>query len=233
VHAAVLFDLDGTLVDHQAAARMAVLAWTRSRAADVTMPDDELTAEWMRLEQIHFTDYLARRVSYEEQRRLRLGGYLRFLGQPPPADESLDELFGEYRDHYERAWTAYDDVMPTLVALTRRGLTIGVLTNGEEAQQRMKLANVGLLPHFQHVIASSMLSASKPHVAAFEEACTRAGHPPHEVIYVGDNLETDALAATTAGLAGVWLNRLQAPDPKSAVPSITGLDGLIDLLDGV
>lgn len=95
----------------------------------------------------------------------------------------------------------------------------------------MKLANVGLLPHFEHVMVSSTLSASKPHIAAFKEACQRTGHFPHEVIYVGDNLETDALAATTAGLVGVWLDRLNAPASKRRVHSIVSLEGLIDLLD--
>lgn len=229
---AVLFDLDGTLVDHEAACRAAVLTWTKARSARAARPDADMTAEWLRLEEVHFAGYLARDITFEEQRRRRLRDYLSFLGEAPQLDEALDALFGDYLRHYERSWTAYDDAGPALAELKRRGLTLGVLTNGQEAQQRAKLDAVGLLDNFDHVIASSTLSAPKPAVAAFHEACQRVGRDPHDVLSVGDNLRTDALAATAAGLAGVWLNRLQQPaaEPAHSIGSLAEVSHIVDHL---
>jgi putative hydrolase of the HAD superfamily len=112
------------------------------------------------------------------------------------------------------------------------GLTLGVLTNGQEAQQRAKLDPVGLLDILDYVIASSTLSASKPAAGAFHEACQRVGHEPQNVLYVGDNLRTDALAATSAGLTGIWLNRLQQPaaEPAHSIGSLTEVIHMADRL---
>lgn len=233
MYSAVLFDLDGTLVDHEAAGRTAVLAWTRGRPASSARSEDELVAEWLRLENLHFADYLAREITFDEQRRRRLREYLSFLGEAPEPDDTLDVLFADYLDHYEKAWTAYEDAEPALANLKARGLTLGVLTNGQEAQQQAKLAAVGLLDAFDQVIASSTLSASKPAVAAFDEACQRIGHAPDEVLYVGDNLRTDALAATAAGLLGVWLNRAGEQPPEDLPYSVVSLRGIGRLLDGL
>lgn len=229
--AAVLFDLDGTLVDHEGACRAAVLAWTKRRSARAAHPDADITAEWLRLEEVHFAGYLARDITFEEQRRRRLRDYLSFLGEATQSDEALDKLFQDYLRHYERSWTAYDDAGPALAELKKRGLTLGVLTNGQEAQQRAKLDAVGLLDNFDHVIASSTLSASKPAVAAFHEACQRIGHDPQGVLYVGDNLRTDALAATAAGLAGIWLNRLQQQPAAEPTHSIGSLAEVVQVVD--
>lgn len=111
---AVLFDLDGTLVDHEAACRAAVLAWTKARSVRAAHPDADMTAEWLRLEEVHFAGYLARDITFEEQRRRRLRDYLCFLGEATQLDEALDALFEEYLRHYERSWTAYDDAGPAI-----------------------------------------------------------------------------------------------------------------------
>lgn len=223
---AVLFDLDGTLVDHVTAGRTAVLAWVANQVPDHQRTEEQLTAEWLRLEREHFDAYLSRRLSFQEQRRARLREFLTFLEHPPCPDEELDVHFSRYLNHYEQAWTAYKDAAPAVSRLKRDGISVGVLTNGDEAQQRAKLAAVDLLTSFDCVIASSTLTAPKPAAAAFAEACARLGRPPHEVIYVGDNLHTDALAAAAAGLVGVWLNRQNQPDANPRICTIRTLDDL-------
>ena len=223
---AVLFDLDGTLVDHVSAGRKAVLRWVASQVPDHQRTEEQLTGEWLRLEREHFDSYLSRRLSFQEQRRARLRGFLMFLEHPQCADEELDLRFSRYLNYYEQAWTAYDDAVPAVATLKLDGITVGVLTNGDETQQRAKLAAVGLLASFDCVIASSTLTTAKPAAAAFAEACARLGRPAHEVIYVGDSLHTDAAAAAAAGLVGVWLNRQNAPDPE---PPIRMIRTLVDL----
>jgi putative hydrolase of the HAD superfamily len=49
--------------------------------------------------------------------------------------------------------------------------------------------------------------------------------PSRAAVYVGDQLVADALAATAAGLRGIWLNRT-----GKAVPSgVEAIDNLTDL----
>ncbi len=141
---AVLFDLDGTLLDHEAAAQTAVVAWAAGQAHDHPHSNEALVAEWLRLEQQHFAAYLAGALTFQEQRRARLTGLLAFLGRAALPQHELDLLFQRYLGHYEGAWRAYDDAVPALDELAQAGVTVGVLTNGQDAQQQAKLRAVGM-----------------------------------------------------------------------------------------
>jgi len=52
--------------------------------------------------------------------------------------------------------------------------------------------------------------------------------PPHAAVYNGDQFEVDALAATAAGLLGIWLNRAgdRVPLRVEAVDNLTDLPSL-------
>ncbi|WP_166136393.1 HAD family hydrolase [Nocardioides ochotonae] len=226
----VLFDLDGTLVDHRAAADAAVAEWVTQHGGRRESGDDALAAEWVRLEALHFAAYLRGEATFQEQRRSRIAQFLAFLGRPVPDTGAVDRLFESYLELYEAAWVAYDDVVPALDLLAESGVALGVLTNGDEAQQRAKLRAVGLLDRFDCVVASSSLPAAKPDAAAFAGACERLGISPGSVSYVGDTLRTDALAATQAGLRGVWLNRLAEDphvQPEATISSLLEIEAIL------
>lgn len=227
---AVLFDLDGTLIDQDGATQAAVVAWASDLTSCHGHTDQVLADHWLTLEKEHFARYLDGSATFEEQRRARLGGFLEFLGQAARPEQEHDSMFSTYLQHYETSWCAYDDVAPALTALRRAGTAVGVLTNSQEEQQRAKLAAVHLLTEFDCVVASSTLTAAKPAPEAFIETCRRLGRLPSEVIYVGDNLRTDALAATAAGLRGIWLNRRDAEADVASCETLTSLRDLPGLL---
>ena len=70
---------------------------------------------------------------------------------------------------------------------------------------------------------------AKPDPRAFELACVHFGVPARAAVYIGDWLEVDALAATAAGLRGIWLNRTgdAVPPRVQAVDNLTDLPGLL------
>jgi putative hydrolase of the HAD superfamily len=224
--AAVLFDVDGTLVDHDRAASTALV-----RALDATAtqadPSDAVRC-WQQLESVAMGRYLAGELTFTEQRRLRATGFAERFGLGTWDDVQADAWFAGYLGHYEDAWQTYDDVGPALAALATRypDLTLGVLTNGDAEQQRRKLRRTDLAGMFDLVIASSEAGVAKPDPAIFRQACARLGLAPTLVAYVGDRLTTDAAAATDAGLHGIWLNRTGDPTPTH-LPTITTLVDLV------
>lgn len=237
----ILFDLDGTLVDHRGAVFAAIDRIARE-APRATAPPEELAALWWALEARHMREYLAGECSFAEHHRRRARSFLPSLGEPVPADPAetapLDAWIAErYLPAFEEAWRCYPDVRPCLDALRRLpdGPRLAVLTNGDPAQQRAKLARFGLLGHFEAVLTPSDLGAAKP--AAYAAACARLGVAPERAVNVGDVLESDVHAAARAGLTGVWLDRgidfvTGAPSPTAgpAVPRIDRLTALPDLL---
>ncbi len=222
---AVGFDLDDPLFDHRGAASAAIAAlldehgWAYQGAT-------ELGAEWRRVEQLHFAGYIAGNLTLIEQRRERLRDFLA-LAEVEVRDAELDELFDEYLAHYANSWVAFPDVRPTLDALHGSGFRLAVLTSGLQRQQEAKLTSLGFLDFFDAVLAIGTLSAPKPDPRAFLELTSALGCPPHEVLYVGDDPHWDAIAATSAGLQGVWLNRDGRDGPDGIGTEVRTLNSLV------
>jgi putative hydrolase of the HAD superfamily len=197
----VLFDLDGTLVDHESAADAGLRAWLPTLGM---APTAEVIARWAAVQEPHLAAWRAGEITYPEQRRRRLRDFLLTDG----ADAALDDIFAGYLAHYEKAWRAYDDVDGALTLTTRAGLLTAVLTNGSREQQQRKLARTGLGGRVGPVFTVDDLGVAKPHADAFRKVCARWGLAPGEVLSVGDDHALDVLAARAAGLRAAHLDRL-------------------------
>jgi HAD superfamily hydrolase (TIGR01549 family) len=236
----VLFDLDGTLVDHRGAVLVAIGQIVQN-AENATLTAEQLVERWWLLERRHMRDYLSGACSFAEQRRRRLREFLPVLGEPVPDDAGLDAWFADrYLAAFEAAWRCYPDVLPCLDALC--GLPSGprraVLTNGDPGQQRAKLARFGLLDYFEAVLTPTELGAAKPDPAAFTAACRQLRVDAERTLNVGDWFEGDVAAAVQAGVPGIWLDRGVDPttgQPTEAVPDPTlmRIERLTDLIEHV
>lgn len=231
---AVLLDLDDTLVDHEGAARGAVLALVAAHGP-AGEPDD-LVRRWSDLTDLHYPRYQRRELSLDEHRRVRIRA---FVERADLTDEQADGLFATYQRAYRERWRAHDDAAPTLVALRAAGVPLAVLTNGEQDIQTAKLRATGLLDLVDVVAASSHLPAAKPDPRAFTATADLLGVAVADTVMVGDSLENDVAGALGAGAAAVHLDRSGAGFPPGSspdlaavprIPTLTALAGL--LVDG-
>jgi putative hydrolase of the HAD superfamily len=234
---AVLFDLDGTLMDHEAARtaglRMHLGDWLPDLNADELA---RLEMEWQRLEALHYDEYTRGECTFVEQRRRRVQGMHTALEREPLDEPAADAWFGFYLRHYRAAWGAFDDVLPALTALATAypAVALGVVTNGEGEPQRAKLATIGVGDRFPVVVASGEEGVAKPDAEIFVRACERLGVELEQTAHVGDRLDLDAEAATAAGLHGVWLDRLGAgpsPDHVRRIATLHELPVLLSLIN--
>jgi putative hydrolase of the HAD superfamily len=223
---AVLFDLDGTLMDHDAAREAGLRAhledWLPgTEAAEL----ERLAAEWRRLEARHYDEYARGDCSFSEQRRRRVAGMHAVLEREPAQELAADDWFAAYLSHYRRRWRAFEDAAPALSALAAAHpqARLGVVTNGEGEPQRAKLAAIGLEDRFEVVVASGEEGVAKPRAEIFELACERLGARAGQAAHVGDRLDLDAEGAAAAGLRGVWLDRVGQERGPGHVARITTL----------
>ena len=216
----VLFDLDGTLGDHDGSVSAALAAWLPSLGVPYR-PD--VHALWAELAERHLAAWRRREIDYAEQRRRRLRDFLPAVGVTVPEAE-LDRVFGGFLAHYETSYLAYDDAAAALAAVASAGLAVAVLTNGAAGQQRGKLARMGMAG-IGPVFTPDDLGVAKPDPAAFTRACARWGRAPGSVLSVGDNHGFDVLAARAAGLRAVHLDRygLGPHDEPHRIVSLAGL----------
>ena len=231
----LLFDLDGTLVDHDTAAAVALDQALQALPDPRHVDNAHARRRWKQLEEEAMERYLSGELTFTEQRRLRVTSFAAELEMGTWDAPRADAWFAGYLHHYESAWCAYPDVRPMLKTLTEhhRHVRLGVLTNGEADQQRKKLIRVGLAADLPEVIASSEAAAAKPDPEIFHKGCARLRLAPTEVAYVGDRLHTDAIAATNAGLHGIWLNRdgESAPTGPTVIRTLQNLPALLTKLD--
>lgn len=76
----MIFDLDGTLIDHVGSVTTALEQWLPELGASLT---DKLSAAWFEAEDKHFPAWRSREVTFAEQRRRR-PGCSTGLGTSPP-----------------------------------------------------------------------------------------------------------------------------------------------------
>jgi putative hydrolase of the HAD superfamily len=227
--AAILFDLDGTLMDDNRAVEAGVNSVHSAYGDTLGMSFPDLAVRWRELLNEHYARYLAGEISMQEQRRQRVMGLFGHsnIGISP---EAADEVFALYEGSYRGSWAAFADVVPTLSALN--GCTLAVLTNGEISQQTEKLGAAGLAGYFCNLFASSEIGFAKPSAKAFLHACGRLQLDPQRCAYVGDELDTDAYGSASAGLMSVWLNRRKSKHtPSSEIRVIHTLSELPALIE--
>ena len=108
-----------------------------------------------------------------------------------------------------------------------------LLTNGSPDLQNTKLTiTPELVPYFDEIVISGDFGRGKPDPTIFEHALERMGLNKDEAIMVGDNLMTDVLGASRAGIKTVWINR-HDKERNEVVPTyeITHLEQLFPILD--
>lgn len=202
--AAVVFDLDDTLFDHYGSATQALETWFPALGGACT---PELVEAWFEAEQRHFPAWRDGLIAFDEQRRRRMRDMLVLLDLPPRSGAGLDALFADYLAAYQRTWRGFDDVGGALDAVADAGLRTAILTNGPDELQNAKLAAIGLARRVGPVVTAEGLGIGKPNLEAYARLCAALGLEPASVLYVGDDYELDVVAARSAGLRAVHLDR--------------------------
>lgn len=227
---AVLFDLDGTLLDQEGAERTAL---ERLFLNDVKIDPAPVFSAFLRLWRNTADEWLAEflkgRLGFDEQRLRRMMAVHSHFGTEISREKAAELTF-KYVDYYKQEWALFSDAVPTLEALKKK-LRLGVVTNGDGGQQRAKLTHTGLLPFFESITISGEAGVAKPARGIFDKAREAFGLKADSLAYVGDRLETDAIGARDAGWQAILLDRKGMPGTQEkGVKVITGLSELTSIL---
>jgi FMN phosphatase YigB (HAD superfamily) len=98
----------------------------------------------------------------------------------------------------------YSDARPCLAALHDLGLLVGVA--GNQPLRSGPLLEALDLP-VDVIGTSDAWGVEKPSAGFFERLISEAGHPAGQILYVGDRIDNDVLAAQNAGLPTALIRR--------------------------
>ncbi|PGB03276.1 HAD family hydrolase [Bacillus toyonensis] len=224
----IFFDIDGTLLDYDAAEESGISHFLQEYS-DVFLGNElEAMKLWHELSEQYFNKFLSKKLSFQEQQRLRMYHLFKAYGTNLSLEES-QQKFNQYISLFKENWIVFEDVLYTLQSLQQRGHSLGIISNGDYKQQIEKLTTLNILQYFKYTFTSSELSISKPDPAIFQRAVLQSNLVLKDCYYVGDRLETDAISSTAAGMHGIWLNRnnLQL---KCNVPVIHSLHEMLTII---
>src|SRR5437588_539414 len=121
-------------------------------------------------------------------------------------------------------YALFDDVLPTLRALSEQGFRHRLISNHVPELAAIVEA-LGCAPLVEHVTNSAAVGYEKPHPEIFRLALEAAGNPL-QAWMVGDNVVADVLGAERAGLRGILVRR-EDPRANRCCPSLAGVLSII------
>jgi len=188
---AVVFDLDGTLLDRRRSFERFVRdQWQRFANYLQTADQEQYVQTLIELD----------RDGYAPRKSLFAGVTARF-GIPFGLAETL---LDDYRAGFPSACVLFPDAAQTLSCLRTSGLKLGVITNGSLRMQSGKLQCLALAPMFDTILISDAEGISKPDPRIFHRALERLDISPARSVFVGDHPEVDVAGARAAGMQAIW-----------------------------
>ena len=180
---AILFDLDGTLID--------------------SAPDLGAAADKMRTDRGLLSLPLAR---YRPMAGSGARGMLGIAFDMTPDHADYDAMKEEFFVNYERCMTtrtfAFDGVPALIENLVQRKLPWGVVTNKSARFAEPLTRAMPLFASVGTVISGDTTAHAKPHPEPLFEAARRLNVDPKRCIYVGDD-HRDIVAGRAAGMGTV------------------------------
>ncbi|PWG61268.1 phosphoglycolate phosphatase [Sediminicurvatus halobius] len=182
--AAVLFDLDGTLVDS---------------APDLATAVNRTLAELGHAPVVEDTVRVWIGNGARTLMARALAGRRELVEEPPGLEAALERFFQHYRDCLVDRSRPYPGVRTGLDTLRGLGLPLGVVTNKPERFTAPLLEALDLAEYFRVLVGGDTLPVKKPDPAPLEHAARALAVPVADCLLVGDS-RADLDAALAAGM---------------------------------
>ena len=204
----LFFDLDHTLWDFEANARVTLLEVYQNMQLDKRgINDFDLFHKNYLLHNEKLWERY--RNGFIKQEELRVKRMWLALLDFKIADELLaKEMSIRFLDLLPTRTILFPYTIEILQYLTSKKYELHLITNGFEKTQHSKLKHSGLDKYFKEVITSERSSSLKPNKEIFDFAFKRTGAKPTESIMLGDSIDVDIIGAMKAGIDQVFINHL-------------------------
>lgn len=209
---ALIFDLDGTLIDSKLDLALSVNA-TLEHMGRAALPHPRIYG------------YVGNGAPRLIEQALGPGA------SPAECDKGLAFFLSYYRKHMLDNTVTYPGVREGLAAL--EGLTMAVLTNKPVRFSQAIVDGLGLSSYFRAVYGGNSFETKKPDPAGTNVLLREFGITPREAMVVGDS-EVDVQTARNAGTwacgvtYGLGADRLAEYPPDLLIDSIEELAGHLD-----
>jgi putative hydrolase of the HAD superfamily len=210
---AVLFDLDDTLHNKSA---------TLQLAASEQFASEKLA--W------HGIRKPAWQEAYLALNNLRIGKAEVFsrLGKQFELPSELEQrLLQNYHESIGKSVRAYRGAFAFLNECKSRGLKVGIVTNGQDALQRRKIAGLGIGHLIDSLVTSGGFGIKKPDHKIFCQCLTELAIDARDAAFVGDNFSADMEPALALGMQAVWKSAAKSDKVSFSSDSLSEIQAFL------
>ena len=207
---ALIFDLDGTLIDSK---------------RDLIHSVNAMLAEMgrARLDEETISGYIGHGAPLLVSRA---------LGSTAKEEElrrALQFFLAYYEEHKMDSTCAYPGIPDALAELSRKKVPMAVLTNKPVKISVRILESLGLASYFRVIYGGNSFETKKPDPFGANKILSEFGAPPRETMLVGDS-EVDVQTARNAGTIAAAVNYGFGVHDRAQHPADIYLDKLSDLV---
>ncbi|KAA0762313.1 HAD family hydrolase [Bacillus sp. SH5-2] len=188
---AVLFDLDGTLLDRR-----------KSLERFIHDQYNRFSFHFMNIEQ---SEYCSRFLELDNNGYTwKDKVYATLIGEYNITTLTSEQLLHDYITNFRYHCIPFPNMHELLQQLTQQSIKIGIITNGFTNFQMSNLRALNLHTYTNTILISEAEGIKKPHPEIFERALKKLDVKAEECLYVGDHPENDVLGSEQVGILGVW-----------------------------
>lgn len=217
---AVLFDLDGTLLDRDASVKKFI--------------ENQYERLGNYLGHISKEKYMTRFIELDYRGYVwKDKVYQQLVEEFEIVGIGWENLLGDYITEFKHHCVPFPNLKSMLEELKTDGFALGMITNGFGQFQMDNIRALGIEKYFDAILVSETEGMKKPDPAIFKRALKRLNKEPRESVFVGDHPENDVKASQYVGMRGIWKKDVQwdAFETDYAVEDLGELPTMIKKLD--
>ncbi|MFS1512920.1 HAD family hydrolase [Chengkuizengella sp. SCS-71B] len=186
---AVVFDLDGTLLNREDSLKLFV-----------EDQHDRINA----LKKIDKQTYIQRFIDLDDHGYVWKDKVYDQLIKEYQLSITVDELLEDYINSFQLHCIGFPGLMEMLTALKNRGLKLAIISNGYGSFQYNNIQALEIENFFDHIVISEWEGINKPDSKIFLNTLKKLGVKENEAVYVGDHPENDVIASRSVGMKALW-----------------------------
>ncbi|MGE7688399.1 HAD family hydrolase [Lysinibacillus sp. NPDC097214] len=187
---AVIFDLDGTLLDRDSSVHSFI--------------DQQYERLKPHLSHILKETYVRRFIELDNHGYVWKDKVYQQLIEEFSIKLFSEEMLEDYLQEFKNHCVPFENLHSMLHNLKKQGLKLGMITNGYGQFQLDNIRALGIEHDFEVILISEWEGIKKPNAEIFDRALSKLGVSANDSLYVGDHPFNDVEAAKKVGMMAIW-----------------------------
>jgi putative hydrolase of the HAD superfamily len=188
---AVLFDLDGTLLNRDESVKKFIdRQYDRLNTLVGHIQKEKYVSRFIELDN---RGYVWKDKVYQQ-----------LVDEFNITEITWEELLQDYICEFKNNCVPFPNLIRMLAELKSNNLVLGMITNGYGQFQMDNIKALDIDKYFDEILVSEWEGIKKPDSRIFIRALEKLNILPNESIFIGDHPENDVKAAQIVGMKGIW-----------------------------